>query len=109
MINGIGPKWLLDIESLTQSMNYVPVVAGNNGTSQEGIVMPIWKDASYFETTSINKKDDSPESSNAADQRNDEKSNDDKKDDENDELYHCRDTGKRIANDVLNDYEVENE
>ncbi|GJU08228.1 retrovirus-related pol polyprotein from transposon TNT 1-94 [Tanacetum coccineum] len=27
MIEGIGPKWLFDIDSLTQSMNYVPVTA----------------------------------------------------------------------------------
>ncbi|GJV61185.1 putative ribonuclease H-like domain-containing protein [Tanacetum coccineum] len=27
MIEGNGPKWLFDIDSLTQSMNYVPVVA----------------------------------------------------------------------------------
>ncbi|GKA12457.1 putative ribonuclease H-like domain-containing protein [Tanacetum coccineum] len=39
MIEGNGPKWLFDIDSLTQSMNYVPV---------DCIVMPIWKDASYF-------------------------------------------------------------
>ncbi|GKF58078.1 hypothetical protein Tco_0171615, partial [Tanacetum coccineum] len=62
---GNGPKWLFDIDSLTQSMNYVSVTAGtisnksagtqselNAGTSeainQDCIVMPIWKDASYF-------------------------------------------------------------
>ncbi|GJV78650.1 putative ribonuclease H-like domain-containing protein [Tanacetum coccineum] len=28
MIEGNGPKWLFDINSLTQSMNYVPVAAG---------------------------------------------------------------------------------
>ncbi|GKE37323.1 putative ribonuclease H-like domain-containing protein, partial [Tanacetum coccineum] len=28
MIEGNGPKWLFDIDSLTQSMNYVPVAAG---------------------------------------------------------------------------------
>ncbi|GJX32186.1 putative ribonuclease H-like domain-containing protein [Tanacetum coccineum] len=67
MIEGNGPKWLFDIDSLTQSMNYVPVTAGiisnesactqgelNAGTSkeisQDCIVMPIWKDASYFDS-----------------------------------------------------------
>ncbi|GJQ93558.1 putative ribonuclease H-like domain-containing protein [Tanacetum coccineum] len=67
MIEGNGPKWLFDIDSLTQSMNYVPVTAGtisnesagtqgelNAGTSEEisqdCIVMPIWKDASYFDS-----------------------------------------------------------
>ncbi|GKE83174.1 hypothetical protein Tco_1553174, partial [Tanacetum coccineum] len=68
MIEGNGPKWLFDIDSLTQSMNYVLVVAGTfsndfagiqgvseSSTSsqqdqdnQDCIVMPIWKDASYF-------------------------------------------------------------
>ncbi|GJZ74126.1 putative ribonuclease H-like domain-containing protein [Tanacetum coccineum] len=68
MIEGNGPKWLFDIDSLTQSMKYVPVVAGTfsndfagiqgvskSSTSsqqdqdnQDCIVMPIWKDASYF-------------------------------------------------------------
>ncbi|GKE44744.1 hypothetical protein Tco_1472028, partial [Tanacetum coccineum] len=28
MIEGNGPKWLFDIDSLTQSMNYVPLTAG---------------------------------------------------------------------------------
>ncbi|GJZ79083.1 hypothetical protein Tco_0643920, partial [Tanacetum coccineum] len=67
MIEGSGPKWLFDIDSLTQSMNYVPLTAGlisneyagtqgelNAGTSKEisqnCIVMPIWKDASYFDS-----------------------------------------------------------
>ncbi|GKF28585.1 putative ribonuclease H-like domain-containing protein, partial [Tanacetum coccineum] len=74
MIEGNGPKWLFDIDSLTQSMNYVPVTAGtstnesagtqgdqqedqNAGTflekhrtSQDCIMMPIWKDASYFDS-----------------------------------------------------------
>ncbi|GKF81527.1 hypothetical protein Tco_0240129, partial [Tanacetum coccineum] len=40
MIEGTGPKWLFDIDSLTQSMNYVPVTAGtvsndSAGTSEE--------------------------------------------------------------------------
>ncbi|GJR76495.1 putative ribonuclease H-like domain-containing protein [Tanacetum coccineum] len=72
MIEGNGLKWLFDIDSLTQSMNYVPVAAGtisnesagtqgelNAGTStqkeeisQDCIVMPIWKDASYFDSPS---------------------------------------------------------
>ncbi|GKB19454.1 putative ribonuclease H-like domain-containing protein [Tanacetum coccineum] len=67
MIERNGPKWLFDIDSLTQSTNYVPVAAGtiinesaciqeelNAGTleeiSQDCIVMPIWKDASYFDS-----------------------------------------------------------
>ncbi|GJW68471.1 putative ribonuclease H-like domain-containing protein [Tanacetum coccineum] len=59
MIEGNGPKWLFDIDSLTQSMNYVPVTAGiisneSAGTSEEisqdCIVMLIWKDTSYFDS-----------------------------------------------------------
>ncbi|GJY22594.1 putative ribonuclease H-like domain-containing protein [Tanacetum coccineum] len=72
MIEGNGPKWLFDIDSLTQSMNYVPVDAGtitnkfactqgevNAGTStqikeisQDCIMMPIWKDSLYFDSPS---------------------------------------------------------
>ncbi|GJY85737.1 putative ribonuclease H-like domain-containing protein [Tanacetum coccineum] len=68
MIEGNGLKWLFDLDSLTQSMNDVPVVAGTfsndfagiQGVSesspssqqdqdnQDCIIMPIWKDASYF-------------------------------------------------------------
>nr|GEZ65303.1 hypothetical protein [Tanacetum cinerariifolium] len=72
IIEGNGPKWLFDTDFLTQSMNYVPVAvgiildesvgiqgdlnagisSGNEATSQDYIVMPIWKDASYFDTPS---------------------------------------------------------
>ncbi|GJR17002.1 ribonuclease H-like domain-containing protein [Tanacetum coccineum] len=69
MVEGNGPKWLFDLDSLTQSMNYVPVVAGTfsndfagiqgvteSSTSsqqdQDCILMPIWKDASYFDDAS---------------------------------------------------------
>ncbi|GJX28001.1 putative ribonuclease H-like domain-containing protein [Tanacetum coccineum] len=59
MIEGNGPKWLFDIDSLTQSMNYVLVTIGtvssdSAGTSEENsqdcIMMPIWKDNSYFDS-----------------------------------------------------------
>nr|GEY80622.1 copia protein [Tanacetum cinerariifolium] len=36
-ITGIGPKWLFDIDTLTQSMNYQPVVAGNQPNHNAGI------------------------------------------------------------------------
>ncbi|GKF49158.1 hypothetical protein Tco_0142409, partial [Tanacetum coccineum] len=69
MIEGNGPKWLFELDSLTQSMNYVLVVAGKysndfagiqevskSSTSsqqdQDWIVMPIWKDALYFNDAS---------------------------------------------------------
>ncbi|GKE19866.1 putative ribonuclease H-like domain-containing protein [Tanacetum coccineum] len=97
MIEGNGPKWLFDIDSLTQSMNYVPVAAGiiinesagiqeelNAGISkeisQDCIVMPIWKDASYFDSPS--KDVDNGEPKSAAD---DQKQDGDGPDNENDE------------------------
>ncbi|GKD86646.1 hypothetical protein Tco_1357800 [Tanacetum coccineum] len=72
MIEGNDPKWLFDIDSLTQSMNYLPVAIGtisnesagtqgelNAGTStqkeeisQDYILMPIWKETSYFDSSS---------------------------------------------------------
>ncbi|GKF00799.1 putative ribonuclease H-like domain-containing protein, partial [Tanacetum coccineum] len=68
MIEENGLKWLFDIDSLTQSMNYIPVVAGtisNESASTQGelnagkeeisqdcIVVPIRKDASYFDSPS---------------------------------------------------------
>nr|GEX51260.1 retrovirus-related Pol polyprotein from transposon TNT 1-94 [Tanacetum cinerariifolium] len=36
-IAGSGPKWLFDIDSLTKSMNYKPVSAGNQSNSDAGI------------------------------------------------------------------------
>nr|GFA64808.1 ribonuclease H-like domain-containing protein [Tanacetum cinerariifolium] len=77
MIEGNGPKWLFDVDSLTQSMNYVPVAAGTisdesvgtqgdlnvctssekEATSQDYIVMLIWKDSSYFDTPSKDVED----------------------------------------------------
>ncbi|GJW05868.1 hypothetical protein Tco_1568291 [Tanacetum coccineum] len=100
MIEGNGPKWLFDIDSLTQSMNYVPVAtrtisnesAGTQGKFNAGtsiqkeeinndcIVMPIWKDASYFDSPS--KDVDNGEPKSAAD---DQKQIEDGPDNENDE------------------------
>ncbi|GKA83678.1 reverse transcriptase domain-containing protein [Tanacetum coccineum] len=100
MIEGNGPKWLFDIDSLTQSMNYVPVAAGiisneSAGTqgeviactstqieeiTQDCIVMPIWKDASYFDSPA--KIVDNGEPKSTAD---DQKQEGDGPDNENDE------------------------
>ncbi|GJT57298.1 putative ribonuclease H-like domain-containing protein [Tanacetum coccineum] len=63
LFRGDGPKWLFDIDVLTKSMTYVPVVADTNsndfvgtqestgacqsnkeiGSSQDYILMPLWK------------------------------------------------------------------
>nr|GEU67918.1 hypothetical protein [Tanacetum cinerariifolium] len=36
-VAGIGPKWIFDIDSLTMSMNYQPVVVGNQPNNNPGI------------------------------------------------------------------------
>ncbi|GJU24376.1 putative ribonuclease H-like domain-containing protein, partial [Tanacetum coccineum] len=66
LLNSNRPEWLFDIDMLTKSMNYVPVVAGTNSndsagtkdsigagqssmetrSTQDCIFMPIWKDGS---------------------------------------------------------------
>nr|GFC11639.1 ribonuclease H-like domain-containing protein [Tanacetum cinerariifolium] len=70
-INSNGPKWLFNIDTLTESMNYVPVSAGTNfnnfagkgasfdagqssieeGPSQDYILMPLWKNGSLFDSS----------------------------------------------------------
>nr|GEU63006.1 putative ribonuclease H-like domain-containing protein [Tanacetum cinerariifolium] len=37
IVKGAGPNWLFDIDSLTKSMNYVPVDAGTTSTNLSGI------------------------------------------------------------------------
>ncbi|GJS63508.1 putative ribonuclease H-like domain-containing protein [Tanacetum coccineum] len=80
-MNSDGPKWLFDIDVLTKSMNYVPVVAGTNsndlvgteasngvghsskktGSSQDYILMPLWKDGSLFDSSLKNASNDEPQ------------------------------------------------
>ncbi|GJT28129.1 retrovirus-related pol polyprotein from transposon TNT 1-94 [Tanacetum coccineum] len=86
---GDGPKWLFDIDVLTKSMNYVPVVAGTNSngfvcteesigpghssketrSSQDYILMPLWKDGSLFDSSSKNASNDKPQPSSDAQKR----------------------------------------
>ncbi|GJV87254.1 retrovirus-related pol polyprotein from transposon TNT 1-94 [Tanacetum coccineum] len=100
IIEGNGPKWLFDIDSLIQSMNYVPIAAGtitnesagnqgelNAGTSTENeeisqdyIMIPIWKDASYFDSPSKDVGNGEPKSA-----PNDQKQVEDGPDNDNDE------------------------
>ncbi|GJT53894.1 putative ribonuclease H-like domain-containing protein [Tanacetum coccineum] len=92
IIAGDGPKWLFDIDVLTKSMNYVPVVAGTNsndfvgtkesigaghsskepGSSQDYILMPLWKDGSLFDSSSKNASNDEPQPSSDVENKNDE-------------------------------------
>ncbi|GJR73779.1 putative ribonuclease H-like domain-containing protein [Tanacetum coccineum] len=92
IIAGDGPKWLFDIDVLTKSMNYVPVVAGTNSndsvgteesagidhsseetrSSQDYILMPLWKDGSLFDSSSKNASNDETKHSNDAGKKDDE-------------------------------------
>ncbi|GJR52997.1 ribonuclease H-like domain-containing protein [Tanacetum coccineum] len=80
---GDGPNWLSDIDVLTKLMNYVLVVAGTNsndflgteesigashssketGSSQDYILMPLWKDGSLFDSSLKNASNDEPQPS----------------------------------------------
>nr|GEZ92507.1 hypothetical protein [Tanacetum cinerariifolium] len=73
---GAGPNWLFDIDSLTKSMNYVPVVAGTNSTNLSGtkdaasqevkkdvsslryIALPNWVHDALLESSSSKPQDD---------------------------------------------------
>ncbi|GJV52234.1 putative ribonuclease H-like domain-containing protein [Tanacetum coccineum] len=92
IIAGDGPKWLFDIDVLTKSMNYVPVVAGTNsndfvgtkesigaghsnketGSSQDCILMPLWKDGLLFDSSSKNASNDEPQPSSDVEKKDDE-------------------------------------
>ncbi|GJW56860.1 putative ribonuclease H-like domain-containing protein [Tanacetum coccineum] len=64
IIAGDGQKWLIDIDVLTKSMNYVTVVAGTNSND--------FADGSLFDSSSKNASNEEPQHS----------SDDEKKDDE---------------------------
>ncbi|GKD72186.1 putative ribonuclease H-like domain-containing protein, partial [Tanacetum coccineum] len=92
IIKEVGPKWLFDLDSLTKSMNYVPVIAGTNSndfagsevsigkgttsketdTSQDYIMMSLWKDSLLFDSPSMNVSHDEPEPSFDAKKKDDE-------------------------------------
>ncbi|GJU01046.1 putative ribonuclease H-like domain-containing protein [Tanacetum coccineum] len=92
IIAGDGPKWLFDIDVLTKSMNYVPVVAGTNsndlvgteesigvghssketGSGQDYILMPLWKDGSLFDSSLKNASNDEPQPSSDVKKKDDE-------------------------------------
>ncbi|GJV93823.1 putative ribonuclease H-like domain-containing protein [Tanacetum coccineum] len=74
MIEGNGPKWLFNIDSLTQSMNYVPVAAGTI-TNESA-------DASYFDSPSKDVGNGKPKS--AADNQNHVEDGPDNENDEKD-------------------------
>ncbi|GKG19165.1 hypothetical protein Tco_0376264, partial [Tanacetum coccineum] len=81
-----------DIDVLTKLMNYVPVVVGTNsndlvgteesigvdhsrketGSSQDYILMPLWKHGSLFDSSSKNASNDEPQPSSDARKKDDE-------------------------------------
>nr|GEV70422.1 uncharacterized mitochondrial protein AtMg00810-like [Tanacetum cinerariifolium] len=73
-VAGSGPKWLFDIDTLTQSMNYQPVVAGNPSNQSACIKenLNTDADAAFDVKENENKVYVSPSSSNQA-KKHDEK------------------------------------
>ncbi|GJS57628.1 putative ribonuclease H-like domain-containing protein [Tanacetum coccineum] len=71
MIEGNGPKWLFDIDSLTQSMNYVPVVAGTISNESVGTQEEFNADVGNGEPKSA--ADDQKQVEDGPDNENDEK------------------------------------
>nr|GEW60963.1 hypothetical protein [Tanacetum cinerariifolium] len=59
-----GPKWLFDIDVLTKSMNYVPVVAGTNSND--------FVDGLLFDSSLKNANKDEPQPSSDAGKKNDD-------------------------------------
>nr|GEX80892.1 putative ribonuclease H-like domain-containing protein [Tanacetum cinerariifolium] len=73
---GVGPNWFFDIDSLTKSMNYVPVDAGTNSSNLSGIkdatsqevkkdvsslryiALPTWVHDAFLESSSSKPQDD---------------------------------------------------
>nr|GEV54734.1 retrotransposon protein, putative, unclassified [Tanacetum cinerariifolium] len=71
VIEGDGPKWLFNIDTLTESINYVPDIAGTHsndfagkgasfdagqssmetGPNQDYILMSLWNDGSLFDSS----------------------------------------------------------
>ncbi|GJY20980.1 putative ribonuclease H-like domain-containing protein [Tanacetum coccineum] len=92
IIAGDRPKWLFDIDVLTKSMNYMTIVAGTNsnnlvgteesigachssteiGSSQDYMLMPMWKDGSLFDSSLKNASNDEPKPSSDAEKKDDE-------------------------------------
>ncbi|GJW95901.1 ribonuclease H-like domain-containing protein [Tanacetum coccineum] len=91
-LNSDGPKWLFNIDALTKSMNYVPDVTCTNSndfigieesigadhssketrSSQDYILMPLWKDGLLFDSSLKNASNDEPQPSSNARKKDDE-------------------------------------
>ncbi|GJV63186.1 ribonuclease H-like domain-containing protein, partial [Tanacetum coccineum] len=62
IIVGDGPKWLFDIDSFSR----------RTGSSQDYILMPLWKDGSLFDSSSKNACNDKPQTSSDVKKKDDE-------------------------------------
>ncbi|GJS07805.1 putative ribonuclease H-like domain-containing protein [Tanacetum coccineum] len=80
MIEGNSPKWMFDIDSLTQPMNYVLVTACIVSNDSAGTVSNDSADASYFDSPTQDVDNGEPKSP-----ANDQKQDGDGPDNENDE------------------------
>ncbi|GJY10242.1 putative ribonuclease H-like domain-containing protein [Tanacetum coccineum] len=69
IIAGGGPKWLFDIDVLTKSMKYVPVIAGTNSND--------FVDGLLFDSSPKNTSNDEPQPSSDARKKDDESGIDD--------------------------------
>ncbi|GJR28214.1 putative ribonuclease H-like domain-containing protein [Tanacetum coccineum] len=63
-LNSDGPKWLFDIDVLTKSINYVPVVPGTNSNN--------FADGSLFDSSIKNASNDKPQPSSDAGKKDDD-------------------------------------
>ncbi|GJX28665.1 putative ribonuclease H-like domain-containing protein [Tanacetum coccineum] len=75
IIAGDGPKWLFDIDVLTKSMNYMPVVVGKNSND--------FVDGSLFDSSPKNTNNDEPQPSSDAGKKDDDGGIDNQKGPEN--------------------------
>nr|GEW08440.1 hypothetical protein [Tanacetum cinerariifolium] len=93
-IAGNGPKWLFYIDVLTQSMNYVPLIAGS---SQDYIFMPLWKNGSLFDSSLKNATNDEPQSSCDARNKDDNDVNKDSRIDAHDNLLNINNVSPIVS------------
>ncbi|GJV18397.1 putative ribonuclease H-like domain-containing protein [Tanacetum coccineum] len=68
IVTGDGLKWLFDIDSVTKSMNYVPIVASTNSNDFAGSE----KDGLMFDSSSKISSDDEPQPPSNAEKKDDE-------------------------------------
>ncbi|GKC50213.1 ribonuclease H-like domain-containing protein [Tanacetum coccineum] len=113
-IAGSGPNWLFDIDALTKSMNYKPVVTGNQTNRNAGakacddackarmetvpgkdyILLPLWTQDPQFSSSSKDSTDDGFKPSEGEENKDaEEPGNEDSKDNVVDEniVYGCAD------------------